>query len=127
MLLIPTNGGLVGAVFPLIGIPDFPKPSLPFNLKPEHIAQIQKMTADQKAQFFGTMMRKKEQAQQQQLLMSQRGAQGGSGFRPASTNMTQNMAATMGMNPFGGGMGVSSEMMQSFMQRNVEGDLGMGS
>jgi hypothetical protein len=47
MLLIPTNHGLIGAVFPLTGIHDFPKPSLSINLKPEHIAQPQKITAEQ--------------------------------------------------------------------------------
>jgi hypothetical protein len=152
MLIIPMNNSIVGAVFPISGIPEFPKSSA--SMKPVLMNQLQRIPPDQRSQILGTWIRQKQaqhaqqqkQAEHQQMLQQMQISQmdassvGGGGPYTFPPNLSMDMPSTgSNMNPLtmfgvpqqpmsGGGMGnVSLEMMQSFMQRNAnEGGAGMG-
>lgn len=78
VLIFPINNvGLVGAFFPLTGIPEIPKPlvSLPtlagVNLPPSIAAQLSRLTPEQRNAVMASLLR---QRQQQTQLASQGGA-----------------------------------------------------
>ena len=64
--------GLVGAFFPISGIPEMPKPSAmpnpmamnPFNLPPAMLSHIQQITPEQRAVIMGQLMQARQQQQQ---------------------------------------------------------------
>lgn len=180
MIVFPMNNGLVGAVFPVTGLPDLPGSSKadapkpqpqqqsqpqpqpqqqlqqlqpPGVFTPEMLTRLQGLDPQQQRLFMQQLMlqqqnrqRQRQQLhhhqQQQQQQRQQTGAMQQEVQAPAPGVGMQNMspfsnAANLPMNMFGGGgvpqrhigggmhlggMGtVNSEMMQSFMQRNANG------
>lgn len=64
--------GLVGAFFPINGIPEMPKPSAipkttamnPFNISPAMLSQMQQFTPEQRTTIMGQLVRARQQQQQ---------------------------------------------------------------
>lgn len=114
--MFPINGvGLVGAFFPLTGIPDLPKPSAPpggagppgnlpngMNFPPHVLAQLQRLSADQRTMVLAQLMRsKQQQLQQQQLLAHQQAAAAGGSNTTNAMNAGQDMQQQQPQLPFG--------------------------
>jgi len=127
--------GLVGAFFPINGIPEMPKPSVtlipksmpmnPFNLPPAMLSQMQQFTPEQRMTAITHLMRVRQQQQQNQQHLNQDGM-------PIDHEMQNHANALRAINvppgfprpstnnvP-GGIQGPSHEMLQSFMQRNAD-------
>lgn len=152
ILLLPHKGGsLIGAAFPLTGIPEFPKSSgqgqmqgNPMSAAEQNMVMqtnmMQNMTPEQQEQFKQYMLNRQQQQiqqQQQQKQQQQHQAMGGMNLNDGGPVFPLRMAnaspygiGAAGMNmggSHGGGMpGVSLEMMQSFMQRKVDGQQPQG-
>ncbi|KIM40452.1 hypothetical protein M413DRAFT_445910 [Hebeloma cylindrosporum] len=78
VLVFPLNGaGLVGAFFPLTGLPELPKPTQPTQsvnlqgLPPVIIVQLQQMNPEKRNAMISQIMRSQQQLQQQRLLQQQ--------------------------------------------------------
>ena len=73
VLVFPVSPrGLVGAFFPINGIPEMPKPSPvpkpmamnPFNLPPAVLSHMQQFTPEQRTTIMGQLMHARQQQQQ---------------------------------------------------------------
>ena len=66
VLVFPLNGaGLVGAFFPLTGLPELPKPTQGLNLQglpPNLLAQLQQMDPERRNAVMAQIMRSQQQA-----------------------------------------------------------------
>jgi hypothetical protein len=73
LLLFPINSMLIGAAFPLNGIPEYPKAAN--SLAPQILAQLQRMPSEQRNQMMQYLMRQRMSQQptqgQQQLPLPQ--------------------------------------------------------
>ncbi|KAF8149812.1 hypothetical protein B0H34DRAFT_731258 [Crassisporium funariophilum] len=122
VLFFPSSSkAIVGAFFPIAGIPEMPKASapVPFNIPPMMLAQLQQMSQEQRETFMTKLAlhRRQQLAQQQQVVNQQQhmlsqnqDAGGGVPFHPNThpPDNHGNMNASMGMmaNQGGPGMGV---------------------
>jgi len=142
VLVFPLNGAaLVGAFFPLTGLPELPKPTHSLNPQgfPSNIlAQLQQLDPERRNIVMAQFIRHRQLQQQQQGYP----APGSVPFNPglpslqnhanlnAALNMTnsQNQAtAMMSMNNSqpSGLPGMNYDMLQSMMQQNIDGSLNM--
>jgi len=141
--------GLVGAFFPINGIPEMPKPMAmnqmnPFNLPPAVLSHMQQFTPEQRTTIMAQLMHARQQQQQSQQPPNQDGSVNfemqshsnmGAALRAISNpgahginvNVPPGFPRPGTNNALGGVQGNLSydEMLQSFMRRNGDGGMSM--